>query len=129
MAALPKERLVSGERAFFVTRSDLFGPIFVTEFRKKIKRWGCLFVCFTMRAVHLEMCYDMSCDSFLNAFFPFFSVPAVMSHVIFGVIRVLTLQPGLKRCLKALEMLIGKALLINGVHVVFIGALFLLSCL
>ena len=72
MTALPKERLVSGERAFFVTGCDLFGPIFVTELRRKIKRWGCLFVCFSTRAVHLEMCYDMSCDLFLNVFFRFF---------------------------------------------------------
>ena len=71
----PKGKLVSVQRAFFVTGCDLFGPIFVTELRKKIKRWGCLFVCFSMRAVHLEMCYDMSCNSFLNAFFRFFQFP------------------------------------------------------
>ena len=40
MAALPKERLLSGERAFFATGCDFFGPITVIEFRKKIKRWG-----------------------------------------------------------------------------------------
>ena len=57
MAALPKERLVLGELAFFfVTGCDLFGPIFVTELRRKIKSWGCLFVCFATGAIHLEMC-------------------------------------------------------------------------
>ena len=73
MAALPKERLLSGERAFFATGCDFFGPINVTEFRKKIKRWGCIFVCFSTRAVHIEVCYRMTCDSFLEAFFRFFN--------------------------------------------------------
>ena len=36
MAALPRERLISDERAFFITRCGLFGPIFVTEIRKKL---------------------------------------------------------------------------------------------
>ena len=73
MAALPKERLLSGERAFFATGCDFFGPIYVTEFRRKIKRWGCIFVCFSTRAVHIEVCYRMTCDSFLEAFFRFFN--------------------------------------------------------
>ena len=34
MAALPKERLVSGERTFFSTGCDMFGPFFVTDLRK-----------------------------------------------------------------------------------------------
>jgi hypothetical protein len=72
MAALPKERLLSGERAFFATGCDFFRPIYVTEFRKRIKRWGCIFVCFSTRAVHIEVCYRMTCDSFLEAFFRFF---------------------------------------------------------
>ena len=36
MAALPTERLKSREQAFYVTGCDLFGPIFVTELRKKL---------------------------------------------------------------------------------------------
>ena len=59
--------------------------------------------------------------------FPFLSVPAAMPHITFGVIIVPTLKPGLKRYLRALEMLIGKALLINGAHVAFLGARFLRS--
>ena len=35
MAALPKERLVSGEHAFFSTRCDMFGLFFVTDLRKR----------------------------------------------------------------------------------------------
>ena len=41
MAALPKERLVSGMCAFLITGYNLIGPIFVTGTElKKIKRWG-----------------------------------------------------------------------------------------
>ena len=57
------------------------------------------------------------------------SVPAVMPHVTFGVIMVPTLKPGLKRYLRALEMLIGKASLINGAHEPFLGDIFPLSLL
>ena len=73
MAALPRERLISGERAFHATGCDFFGPIMVTEFRRTIKRWGCIFICFATRAVHLEVCYNMTCNSFLEAFFRFFN--------------------------------------------------------
>ena len=73
MAALPNERLVSGERTFFINGCDMFGPIFVTDLRKRLKRWCCIFVCFPTRAVHLELCFGMSCDSILNAFFRFFN--------------------------------------------------------
>ena len=73
MVALPRERLISGKRAFHATGCDFFGPMVVMEFRKTIKWWGCIFVCFATKAVHLEVCYKMTCDSFLEAFFCFFS--------------------------------------------------------
>ena len=73
MAALPQERLIAGERDFYATGCDFFGPMYVTEFRRKIKSWGCVFACFSTRAVHLEVCYKMTCDSFLEALFRFFN--------------------------------------------------------
>ena len=73
MAALPHERLISGEHAFHTTGCDFFRHIMVTEFLRIIKRWGCIFICFATRAVHLEVCYYMTCDSFLEAFFRFFN--------------------------------------------------------
>ena len=73
MAALLRERLISSERAFHATGCDLFGDMIVTEFRKTIKCRGCIFVCFATRAVHLEVCYNMTCELFLEAFFRFFS--------------------------------------------------------
>ena len=59
-----------------------FGPIHVTEFRRKIKRRGCIFVCFSTRAVHLDVYYRMTCDSFLEAFFRFFNTRCHATHFI-----------------------------------------------
>ena len=74
MAAIPKERLISKERAFHATGCDFFEPIIVTEFRRKVKRWVCIFVCSLTRKVHVEVCYNMTCDSNLDAFFRFFNI-------------------------------------------------------
>ena len=81
-AALPRERLISGKRAFHATGCDFFGPIMVTEFHRTIKRWSCVFVCFATRAIHLEVCYHMTCDLFLETFFRFFNTRGhVTKHI------------------------------------------------
>ena len=68
MADLPSERVSAGEVAFDEVGVDLFGPFFVSQGRARVKRWGCLFTCLTIRAVHLELLSSMDSDSFLNAF-------------------------------------------------------------
>lgn len=69
MAPLPKFRLGDPLRCFARTGLDYAGP-FITKqgrFRKRQKRYLCVFTCLASRAVHLEMAYSLDTDSFLNA--------------------------------------------------------------
>ena len=66
MAALPPER-VTPSAPFTYTGTDVFGPFYISEGRKELKRWGLIFTCLSSRAIHLETLSAMSTDSFLNA--------------------------------------------------------------
>ena len=67
MADLPPARLQLQEPAFSHVGCDYFGPLFVKQGRSEVKRYGCIFTCLTMRAVHIEISKDLSTDSFVNA--------------------------------------------------------------
>ncbi|XP_028395811.1 uncharacterized protein LOC114519832 [Dendronephthya gigantea] len=68
MADLPPERLKLFSPPFSVTGVDLFGPFYLKYGRnKKIKAWGAVFTCTTVRAIHLEIVQDLSTDAFLHA--------------------------------------------------------------
>ena len=73
MADLPSCRVTPGNPPFFFTGIDYFGPIMVKQGRNRLKRYGCVFTCLTMRAVHLEMSYSLDTDAFINAFRRFIS--------------------------------------------------------
>ena len=66
MADLPECRVTSGF-PFAVTGVDCFGPFHIREGRINRKRYGCLFSCLKTRAVHIEVVYTLSIDSFLMA--------------------------------------------------------------
>ena len=66
MADLPLARLQNGEPPFTHTGADCFGPFIVKRGRSEFKRYGCVFVCMTTRAIHLEVLLDLSADSFIN---------------------------------------------------------------
>ena len=68
MSTLPPQRLTPNEPPFTLTGLDFFGPISTKLARKEFKRYGCIFTCLCSRAVHLEMAYDLSTDSFLSCF-------------------------------------------------------------
>ena len=52
---------------------DVFGPFYIKEGRKELKRWGLIFTCLSSRAIHLETLNSMTTDSFLNALRRFIS--------------------------------------------------------
>ena len=71
MASLHKFRFEIDQPPFTSTGVDCFGPFYVKRGKSQEKRYGCLFTCMTMRAIHLEKLHSMESDSFLNALFRF----------------------------------------------------------
>ncbi len=67
MSDLPEDRLEPGLPPFSNVGVDLFGPIYVKIGRSLVKRYGCLFTCLTIRAIHLEVAHSLDTDSFINA--------------------------------------------------------------
>ena len=67
MADLPSERLQSLQRPFTHVGLDVFGPFIVKRGRHELKRYGCIFVCFNVRAIHIETLDDLESDTLINA--------------------------------------------------------------
>jgi len=65
MANLPEERIECSP-PFTYCGVDCFGPFYIKEGRKELKRYGLLLTCLASRAVHIEVIDDMSTDAFLN---------------------------------------------------------------
>ena len=59
--------------AFTYVGIGYFGPLYVKQKRCHVKRYGCIFVCYTTRAVHLEVAHSLDTDSFLCCFHRFIS--------------------------------------------------------
>ncbi|XP_058793748.1 uncharacterized protein LOC131673775 [Phymastichus coffea] len=67
MCALPDARLAYRMRPFSHCGLDYFGPIWVKIGRRKEKRWGAIFTCMTVRAIHIELVDNLSADSAIMA--------------------------------------------------------------
>ncbi|XP_044313286.1 uncharacterized protein LOC123037287 [Drosophila rhopaloa] len=83
MANLPKERLEC-VRAFAVSGVDYCGPfLYKSEVRTRspIKCYVCVFICFTSKAVHLELVKDLTTASFLSALKRFISTRGKPSQI------------------------------------------------
>ena len=74
MADLPRERLLPYHPPFTFTGLDFFGPFYVKRARSVIKVYGCIFVCFNSRAVHIEDVSSLETDTFILALRRFISV-------------------------------------------------------
>ena len=66
MADLPKERLIPFQPPSTYTGEDFFGPFHVKRGRSTEKVYGCLFTCFTSRAVYIEHVSSLETDSFIQ---------------------------------------------------------------
>ena len=67
MADLPAGRTAYDQPPFTNCGTDLFGPFYIKQGRKRLKRWGVIFTCLTVRCLHLEVVEDADTDSFINA--------------------------------------------------------------
>lgn len=68
MGQLPGERVESGKAPFTYCAIDIFGPYWVKYGRGEIKRYGCLYTCLSIRAIHVEVLETLDTQSFINAF-------------------------------------------------------------
>lgn len=66
MADLPLDRMEEAP-PFTYSGMDCFGPFFIKDGRKELKRYGLLFTCMASRAIHVEVIDDMTSDAFINA--------------------------------------------------------------
>ncbi len=67
MSELPECRLAWKEPPFSHCGVDLFGPIIIKQGRKRLKRWGVIYTCMTVRSVHLEVVESPDTDDFINS--------------------------------------------------------------
>ena len=73
MASLPSARVSPCLSPFSSVGVDYFGPILVKSRRSQVKRYGCVFTCLAVRALHIEIAYQLPIDSFIQAFTRFVS--------------------------------------------------------
>ena len=74
MASLLQTRLTPDKPPFTYVGIDYFGPFLVKQRRCTVKRYGCVFTCFTTRAAHIEISHSLDTDSMLNALRRFISI-------------------------------------------------------
>lgn len=74
MANLPADRLTPDKRPFTYVGVDFFGPFEVKQGRSVVKRYGCIFTCLAIRAIHVEIAHSLDVDSMINALRRFISI-------------------------------------------------------
>ena len=67
MADLPTQRVLPDDPPFSRVGMDFFGPFEVKRGRSMLKRYGVVFTCMAIRAVHIEVSDSLDTDSCINA--------------------------------------------------------------
>jgi hypothetical protein len=67
MADLPEHRVTPDKPPFTFVGVDFFGPFLIKRARSLVKRYGVLFTCLVIRAVHIEVVQSLDTSSFLHA--------------------------------------------------------------
>ncbi|KAJ8035203.1 hypothetical protein HOLleu_22349 [Holothuria leucospilota] len=73
MADLPKKRFEDSKPPFSYVGIDVFGPFYVKLGGSEVIRYGCLFNCLSIRAIHVEKLDKLDTNTFINAFRNFIS--------------------------------------------------------
>ena len=73
MADLPFDRVHPGAPPFTCVGVDYFGPFIVHGRRSLVKRYGVIFTCLAIRAIHLEIARMLDANSFIIALRRFIS--------------------------------------------------------
>lgn len=84
MGSLPEARVIPA-RPFLNCGVDYAGPYLVKDGKIRnrvlVKAYICIFICFTTRAVHVELVSELSSEAFLNAFKRFVSRRGLCSNI------------------------------------------------
>ena len=67
MANSPKERVLLGDPPFTHVGVDYLCPLCVHQGLSNVKRYGCLFTCLVIQAVHIEITNSLDTDGVINA--------------------------------------------------------------
>ena len=81
MADLPVDRITDKVRCFQIRGCDVFGPFYVKQGRVTVKRYGLIFSCLVIRAVHIELLCSLDAQSFVLAFMRFCARRSIPTRV------------------------------------------------